>query len=76
MTPNAQIIHDVLEQVVNQKRIDAWDEYFSPDYVARGAPFIGMGFARDTSGDKHIVTAIPPGPSCLRADPLQSWHVI
>jgi ketosteroid isomerase-like protein len=61
MKSNAEIIRDVLEQVVNQKRIDAWDLYFSPDYVARGAPFIGMGFSRDTSGNKHIINAIAPG---------------
>ena len=61
---NTEIIHDVLEQVVNQKRIDAWDEYFSPDYIARGAPFIGMGFGRDTSGDKHTVDfVIPDSPA-------------
>lgn len=61
MKSNAEIIHDVLEQVVNQKRIDAWDQYFSQDYIARGAPFVGMGFSRDTSGNKHIITAIIPG---------------
>lgn len=61
MKSNAEIIRDVLEQVVNQKKIDAWDQYFSPDYVARGAPFIGMGFSRDTSGNKHIINAITPG---------------
>jgi ketosteroid isomerase-like protein len=61
MKSNAEIIRDVLEQVVNQKRIDAWDEYFSPDYVARGAPFFGMGFSRDTSGDKHIIDGILDG---------------
>jgi ketosteroid isomerase-like protein len=61
MKSNAQIIHDVLEQVVNQKRIDAWDEYFGPDYVARGAPFFGLGFSRDTSGDKHIIDFVIPG---------------
>jgi predicted ester cyclase len=63
MKSNAEIIHDVLEQVVNQKRIDAWDQYFSQDYIARGAPFIGMGFSRDSSGNKHIISAIIPGSS-------------
>jgi len=58
---NVEIIQDVLEQVVNQKRIDAWDKYFSQDYIARGAPFVGMGFSRDSSGDKHIINAITPG---------------
>jgi len=61
MKSNAEIVRDVLEQVVNQKKIDAWDEYFSPDYIARGAPFIGMGFSRDTSGNKHKIDAITPG---------------
>ncbi len=61
MKSNAEIIHDVLEQVVNQKRIDAWDQYFSPDYIARGAPFVGLGFSRDTSGNKHVINAIIPG---------------
>ncbi len=61
MRSNAEIVRDVLEQVVNQKKIDAWDEYFSPDYVARGAPFIGMGFSRDTSGNRHVINAVSPG---------------
>jgi ketosteroid isomerase-like protein len=66
MKSNAEIIHDVLEQVVNQKRIDVWDQYFSQDYIARGAPFIGLGFSRDTSGNKHIITAITPGSPAER----------
>jgi len=61
MKSNPEIIQDVLEQVVNQKRIDVWDKYFSQDYIARGAPFLGMGFSRDISGDKHIINAIIPG---------------
>ncbi|MFC2079313.1 ester cyclase [Candidatus Bipolaricaulota bacterium] len=61
MKSNVEIIQDVLEKVVNQKRIDAWDKYFSQDYIARGAPFVGMGFSRDSSGDKHIINAITPG---------------
>jgi ketosteroid isomerase-like protein len=61
MKSNAEIVRDVLEQIVNQKKIDAWDQYFSPDYVARSAPFIGMGFSRDTSGNKHIISAITHG---------------
>jgi hypothetical protein len=35
MKSNIEIVHDALEQVVNQKRIDAWEQYFSKDYVAR-----------------------------------------
>jgi len=58
---NTEIIHEVLEQVVNRKRIDAWDEYFGPDYTARGAPFIGFGFSHDTSGNKHVIDFVIPG---------------
>ena len=60
MHPNVKIIREVLEQVVNQKRIDKWDDYFSPDYIARGASFIGLGFSRATSGSRNIITAIVP----------------
>jgi len=61
MKSNTEIVRGVLEEVVNQKKIDAWDRYFSKDYIARGAPFIGMGFSRDTSGNKHVISAITPG---------------
>ena len=61
MKSNKEIIQDTIEQVVNQKNIDAWEVYFSPDYVAHGAPFIGMGFGRDTSGKVHMVNMIFPG---------------
>jgi len=61
MKPNAELVHEALDKIVNQKRIDAWDQYFSPDYIARGAPSIGLGFFRGTSGAKHVVHAIIPG---------------
>ena len=61
MKSNIEILQEVLEQVVNQKKIDQWDQYFSPDYVSRGAPYIGMGFSRDTSENKHIINMVFPG---------------
>jgi predicted ester cyclase len=61
MKSNVEIIQDTIEQIVNQKKIDKWDQYFSPDYISRGAPYIGMGFSRDTSGNKHIIDMIAPG---------------
>jgi len=61
MRSNTEIVRDALEKIVNQKRIDAWDEYFSPDYVSRGASFIGLGFTRDSSGEQHIIRAVLPG---------------
>jgi predicted ester cyclase len=61
MKSNIELIRDTIEQIVNQKNIDMWDQYFSPDYIARGAPYIGMGFSRDVSGRKHIIDMIVPG---------------
>ena len=61
MKSNVEIIQDTIEQVVNQKKIDLWDQYFSQDYISRGAPYIGMGFSRDNSGNKHIINMIAPG---------------
>ncbi len=61
MKSNVEIIQDVIEQIVNQKKIDKWDYFFSPEYIAHGAPFIGMGFSRERSGDKHIVNMVFSG---------------
>jgi predicted ester cyclase len=61
MKSNVEIIQDVIEQVVNQKKINTWDQYFSQGYISRGAPYIGMGFSRDTSGNKHIINIVYPG---------------
>ena len=61
MKSNVEIIRETLEQVVNQKNIDAWDEFFSPDYIARSAPFIGMGYSTNSSESKHVISFITPG---------------
>jgi predicted ester cyclase len=61
MKTNVEIIQETIEQIVNQKKIDLWDTFFSPDYIAHGAPFIGMGFSSDTSGNKHIIDYVFPG---------------
>lgn len=61
MKSNIEIIQDTIEQIVNQKNIDMWDQFFSPAYIARGVPFIGMGFSRDTSEKKHILDFVFPG---------------
>ena len=34
---------------------------FGTDCVARGAPFVGLGFARDTSENRHVVDQVFPG---------------
>jgi ketosteroid isomerase-like protein len=61
MKSNVEIIQEILEQVVNQKKIDVYDQYFSPDYVSRGDPYIGTGLGVDSSGDEHILQFIAPG---------------
>jgi predicted ester cyclase len=76
MKSNIEIIRDTIEQIVNQKKIDKWDQYFSPDYIARGAPFIGMDFFRDTSENKHLITiVIPDSPTDgkLQAGDVLQW---
>jgi predicted ester cyclase len=61
MKSNVEIIQDIFDQVVNQKKIDLWDQYFSQDYIARGAPYFGIGFSADSSGNQHIINNIAPG---------------
>ena len=61
MQSNIEIIQDIFEQIVNQKKIDNWDQYFSQDYISRGAPFIGMGFSRDSTQKKHTINMVIPG---------------
>jgi hypothetical protein len=61
MKSNVEIIQDVIEQIVNQKEIDKWDQYFSEDYIARGAPFIGMGYSIDSPGNRNKINSISPG---------------
>ena len=61
MKSNVEIVQDIVEQVVNQKKIDIYDQYISQDYISRGAPYIGMGLSVDSSGNKHIINIIVPG---------------
>ena len=61
MKTNVEIIQDIVEQDINQKKIDQWDQYFSQDYIARGAPYVGTGFSFDSSGKKHMIDMIIPG---------------
>ena len=61
MRSNVETVHETIERIVNQKRIDSWDAYFGTDCVARGAPFVGLGFARDTSENRHVVDQVFPG---------------
>jgi len=65
MKSNVEIIQDIIEQVVNQKKIDVYDGYFSPDYISRGNPYFGMGYSVNSSGKKHIIEVIAPDSNAL-----------
>ena len=58
---NKEIVQGFFDQVINQKRIDLWDEYISKDYVSHAAPYVGMGLSTHTSSDKITVTSVAPG---------------
>ena len=55
---NKEIVQSYLDQVVNQKRIDLWDEYISKDFVSHAAPYIGMGLTANPSSGKLLITSI------------------
>lgn len=61
MKSNVEIIQDIVEQVINQRKIDVYDQYFSEDYVSRGDPYVGIGFSVDSSGNKHIINIVATG---------------
>ncbi len=61
MKTNIEIIEEILEQVVNQKKIEVYDQYISPEYVSHGNPYIGTGLGVDSSGNQHILQFILPG---------------
>ena len=58
---NKEIVQGFFNQVINQKRMDLWDEYISKDFVSHAAPYIGMGFTEDSSSGKLLITSIAPG---------------
>jgi predicted ester cyclase len=60
MNSNIEIIQNIIDQVVNQKKIDVYDQYFSEEYISRGDPYVGMGFSVDSSGNKHIIKIVTP----------------
>ena len=61
MKSNIEIIQEVIEQVVNQKKIKKWDLFFSQDYMAHGAPYLGIGYSTKKVGYKLIINFIVPG---------------
>jgi len=58
---NKEIVQGFFDQVINQKRMELWDDYISKDYVSHAAPYIGMGLSTQTSEGKMIISSIAPG---------------
>lgn len=60
---NKEIMLDCIEQVHNQKRVERVDDYYSPDCMFHGTPFVGSGIRTDQlkMPGKHLVADILPG---------------
>ena len=59
---NKRIVKGLYKQVINQKRVDLIDEFFSQDYVFHSPPYVGLGFVPDvSSGNKYIVVSTADG---------------
>lgn len=61
MKSNVEIIRESIENVVNQKKIEKWDDYFSSSFIALGAPLIGIGYSVSNSTKKPVINKIFPG---------------
>ena len=62
---NKKIIQRLYDEVLNEKRVDLLDEFFSEDYAYHSAPYVGLGFVPDvSSGSKFVVVSTAPnGPT-------------
>jgi hypothetical protein len=59
---NKEVVLGFIEEVINQKRLDRFDEYFAHDSVYHTGPYVGLGFDEDcTLGEKFILNEIAPG---------------
>ncbi len=59
---NKQVVRGFFTEVVNEKRHDLIEKYFSKSYVAHGFPYVGLGLYSEKSyNDKIVITAVVPG---------------
>jgi len=59
---NKKIVRNFYKRVINEKRVDLIDEFFSEDYIYHSPPYVGVGFVPDvSSADKFIVVSTAPG---------------
>lgn len=59
---HSSILRGFFDEVINQKRLDLFPNYFSEQYVGHGTPYVGVGVAPDdSSGGKVIIQLVNPG---------------
>jgi predicted SnoaL-like aldol condensation-catalyzing enzyme len=59
---NKEVVLGFIEEVINQKRLDRFDEYFAPGSLYQSGPYVGLGFNfDDSSGEKLVLVEIAPG---------------
>jgi hypothetical protein len=61
---NKEIVLEYYAEVINGKKLDRLDDFFSEAYIAHSPTFIGSGLKLDdTSGDKLMIVGTMPGSS-------------
>jgi SnoaL-like polyketide cyclase/PDZ domain len=56
---NILIIREFLEQIINRKNFDRFNDYFSPSCLVHNTPYVGMGvMLDDSSGDRLVIRQV------------------
>jgi predicted SnoaL-like aldol condensation-catalyzing enzyme len=59
---NKEVVLGFIEEVINQKRLDRFNEYFALESVFHSGSYVGLGInGDDTSGEKIVLNEIAPG---------------
>jgi hypothetical protein len=59
---NSDILRGLVDEVLNQKRLDLLPKYLSGEYVGHGTPYVGLGIAPGYSdGVEFTVQLVHPG---------------
>jgi hypothetical protein len=52
---NILIVRECLEQIINRKNFDRFNDYFSPSCIIHNTPYVGMGAMLDDSSSERLV---------------------
>jgi predicted SnoaL-like aldol condensation-catalyzing enzyme len=59
---NKEVVLGFIEEVINQKRLDRFDEYFASGSVYHSGSYVGLGINfDDSSGEKLVLVEVAPG---------------